>query len=85
MLGIKELAASSGISYSSLRKMAIAGKIPCIKIGNRYKFADDVLEKVIQQQTQKRKEEVDLNDSKKIGKKVKSFNFMAALKEIAVD
>ncbi len=84
MLGIKELAAVSGIAYSSLRKMALAGKIPCIRIGNRYKFTDDVLEQVMHQQTKERRD-VDLNDSKKIGKRVKKFNYMAALKEISGD
>lgn len=59
MLGLKEFAKKSGLSYNGVRRMALAGEIPCIRIGNRYKFAEDALEVAAAKQTAQRQSQVE--------------------------
>lgn len=61
MLGLKEFAERAGLSYNGVRRMALAGEIPCIRVGNRYKFAEDALEKAAIAQTEIRKEKAERN------------------------
>lgn len=61
MLGLREFAEKANLSYNGVRRMALAGEIPCIRIGNRFKFAEDALEKAAVMQTAKRKEKAELH------------------------
>lgn len=60
MLGLREFAERSGLSYNGVRKMALAGEIPCIRIGNRYKFAENALEVAAATQTAQRQSQVEV-------------------------
>lgn len=64
MLGLKEFAERAGLSYNGVRRMALAGEIPCIRIGNRYKFAEDALEVAAAKQTARRQSEAEMKKVK---------------------
>lgn len=64
MLGLKEFAKKSGLSYNGVRRMALAGEIPCIRIGNRYKFAENALEVAAATQTARRQSKVEVRKEK---------------------
>lgn len=64
MLGLKEFAEKAGLSYNGVRRMALAGEIPCIRIGNRYKFAEDALEVAAAKQTARRQSEAEMKKVK---------------------
>lgn len=72
MLGLKEFAKKSGLSYNGVRRMALTGEIPCIRIGNRYKFAEDALEVAAAKQTAQRQSEAEVQkEREKIMKSAK--------------
>lgn len=45
LIGIKEAAKLLGIGKTSMRKKAVAGEVPCFKMGNRWKFDPGALKK----------------------------------------
>lgn len=92
LLGLKEFAERAGLSYNGVRRMALAGEIPCIRVGNRYKFAEDALEKAAIAQTEIRKEKAAIHKererifmSAKKQRRNKTFDFETFRKKTMQD
>lgn len=46
---LKEAAAAVGLTKNALYRMARAGEVPCLRVGNRYVFDIDLLEESLRQ------------------------------------
>lgn len=51
-LGIKQVSELTGIGTSSLYKLAKTEKIPCFRVGNRYIFTQESIEKWLTEQVE---------------------------------
>jgi excisionase family DNA binding protein len=51
LLSVKELAAATGLPVWRVRELCAQGKMPFLRIGKTYRFAEDAIAKWIEQQT----------------------------------
>jgi excisionase family DNA binding protein len=50
LLNLKEAASYLRVHRETLRKWVVAGKVPCARLGNRYRFVQDDLDKWVRNQ-----------------------------------